>query len=152
MNASFAYLSQLLLLHTNVMLLGDFNIGLLKSTNFNAELRHSFDLNQFNRSPNRVTADSATLLDHVYTSMTNVSAAGAFDMNISDHVVVYFCLDTGAAKTFGDQRHLTNKIRSFKQSLLTDLRTLAKSFVSNTSPTNLLASEITTSFCNIWDQ
>ena len=153
MNEFFAYLSQLSVLHSRIVIASDFNVDLLTLMDLYDELQKSFGLIQLIRSPTRVNPTSATLIDHIYLLFGNIMHAGIFNMNIVDHYAVYCCLDGNRDKASGEGRHVTQQFRCFKkldtQALLSDLRGIVESHVSNLQDVNSFADEFTTRFCNV---
>ena len=74
--------------------MGDFNINLLSVETQSQTWSHSletFDFSQLVKEPTRVTAHSATLIDHVYTNQPNKITEGFVPKNaLSDHYPVCF--------------------------------------------------------------
>ena len=72
--------------HADILLLGDFNIDLLKPHSSWDSTITLLGLTQLIESPTRITPTSATLIDHIYTNnpdaFTDVSVS---DLSISDH-------------------------------------------------------------------
>jgi len=72
--------------HADILLLGDFNIDLLKPHSSWDSTITLLGLTQLIESPTRITPTSATLIDHIYTNnpdaFTDVSVS---DQSISDH-------------------------------------------------------------------
>ena len=69
-----------------IILLGDFNIDLLKSQNKWQSIYESFNLTQILTTPTRVTADSTTLIDHIYVSnVKNIVESSIPVFGLSDH-------------------------------------------------------------------
>ena len=102
-------------LKTNVILLGDFNIDILKQTPVSWELTLSlFNLHQMVSRPTRITPSSSTLLDHIYTNNAQmVSDVTVVDSGISDHCPI---MCTWLSKTPKQRKnsHTTIQFRSFK--------------------------------------
>ncbi|MCG8066696.1 MAG: hypothetical protein JAY84_02445 [Candidatus Thiodiazotropha taylori] len=99
-----------------IYFLGDFNINLLSNENQNRVFSHSleaFDLSQLVKEATRVTAHSATLIDHVYTSQPEkVSECFVPNLALSDHYPICFTRKT--TKTQSTKRkHSSIKYRSF---------------------------------------
>ena len=113
LNSFFATVCQLTVLHPSTIIIGDFNIDLLKSSEFCDEMRLSFGLNQLIMSLTRITANSATLIDHVYSSC-DVMAAGTCKLHIADHHVAFCCLNSSTPYTSLSQHHRVTEYRSFK--------------------------------------
>ena len=79
----------------NVYLMGDFNINLLSAENCNlvesfVNLNHGRNLVSLINKPTRVTPNSATIIDHIWTNeYSKVNFSGVIHDNISDHFPVF---------------------------------------------------------------
>ena len=79
----------------HIILVGDFNIDLLKyehdntsQTLINSTTSHGFS--QVISRPTRITDHSATLIDHIYTNQVhNITNTGIITYDISDHLATY---------------------------------------------------------------
>lgn len=89
MNSFFANASQITLLCLDVMMLEDFNVNLLSSTEFCGEIQCSFRLEQLIKTRTHITAKSKTLLDLTFSSDNIVVFAGTVELNIVDHWAIY---------------------------------------------------------------
>ena len=73
----------------NIVLLGDFNIVLLKPQPTWSSATSLFGLRQQIRCATRITQTSATLLDHIYTNNEQMlSKVRVSDISVSDHCPV----------------------------------------------------------------
>jgi exonuclease III len=82
-----------------IILLGDFNIDLLKTTNQWTTLTNSFNLHQLIKTPTRVTATSQTLIDHIYVSNKNNVIETCVPISaISDHYPICITWSKKGAK------------------------------------------------------
>jgi hypothetical protein len=71
---------------TNVLLMGDFNIDLMKPQHHWESTLELFGLSQLINEPTRITDKSSTLIDHIYTNNVNiVSNAHVSNVHLSDH-------------------------------------------------------------------
>ena len=97
----------------DTILLGDFNYCLLdKKTNKFSEMMTSHGFSQIINKPTRVTNNSTSLIDHIYTNNTEkISQAGVIESGISDHFITY--CNRKKFKNFVG-KHTTLKIRSLK--------------------------------------
>ena len=92
---------------------------MLDSNNYNTslktnvtELMNSYNFSQLINKPTRVTQNSATLLDHIYTTNVNkISQSGVIETGISDHYMTY-CTRKITRDQIG--KHNSVKIRSMK--------------------------------------
>lgn len=96
----------------SVICLGDFNIDLLSSTNNDAKymrrLLKAYNTIQHVNEPTRVTANTATLIDHIIAEKcVEIERCGVVDassildergIHITDHKLVYCCLKKQAQK------------------------------------------------------
>ena len=67
--------------HADILLLGDFNIDLLKPHSSWDSTITLLGLTQLIESPTRITPTSATLIDHIYTNNPDAFT----DVSVSDH-------------------------------------------------------------------
>ena len=99
-----------------IYFLGDFNINLLSDDTNGRTWTHSleaFDFSQLVKEPTRVTAHSATLIDHIYTNQRNkVTECFVPTVALSDHYPVCFTRQTSKLK-IKRRNHNTIKFRSF---------------------------------------
>ena len=77
-------------------ILGDMNIDLLKhhmhqQTGQYLDMLYSYDLLPVITKPTRITSQTATLIDHIYTNTTNSLVSGIVTVDISDHLPI-FCV------------------------------------------------------------
>ena len=101
------------------IILGDFNFCMLNSNNYNNSLKKNFKdlMNLYNNvqlidKPTRVTQNSSTLLDHIYTNKKDkISQSGVIETGISDHFITY-CTRKITRDHIG--KHNPVKIRSMK--------------------------------------
>lgn len=92
------YLSSCEQLCPEVIIHGDFNLDLSvgKRNNKRKQLIAADGLTQCIKSPTRVTHNTATLLDHIYTTReTSVYSSGVMELSISDHYLVFLCRKLG---------------------------------------------------------
>lgn len=99
---------------SDILILGDFNIDLLKSQSRWESLMCSLGLTQLINAPTRVTPTSETLLDHIYSNNpAQIFTASLSDLSISDHSPIFCTLNTKLPKT-GKNAHTYISFRSFK--------------------------------------
>lgn len=70
------------------IILGDFNIDLLKDTCYSKQLKRKIDdwgMKQLITKPTRITENSKTLIDLVITNNCNLKADSVIDNSVSDH-------------------------------------------------------------------
>lgn len=98
-----------------IVLFGDFNKDLF---NINAHrdwanLTESFGLSQLVMQPTRITMNSSTLIDHIYSNNEdNISSVRVSELSISDHYAV-FC-NRKVSGSYKNKCHKTITYRSFK--------------------------------------
>ena len=75
----------------DTILLGDFNYCLIgKKMNKLSEMLDTQGYTQLINTPTRVTANTSSLIDHIYTNNRDkVSQAGVIETGISDHFITY---------------------------------------------------------------
>ena len=117
----------------NVVLLGDFNFSLFKPNLHSRwnNLIHAFDLKQQMEKATRVSKNTATLIDHIYTSNNiNIQQISVPETSLSDHYPVILIIGNCDSykksvhkfikyrkKSEFDEMHLLNEIRSNLNSL-----------------------------------
>lgn len=111
--------------HADILLLGDFNIDLLKPQPRWDGIVSSLGFKQLITLPTRVTETSSTLLDHIYSNNhSSVLNASLADLSISDHSPI-FCTKTTKMPKSNHKGHTVISFRSFKNfdrdSFLSDL-------------------------------
>ena len=91
----------------------DFNYCLIgKKNNKLSEMLNTQGYTQLINTPTRVTANTSSLIDHIYTNNRDkVSQAGVIETGISDHFITY-CTRRKPKDIIG--KHTTIKIRSMK--------------------------------------
>ena len=99
---------------SKIVLLGDFNIDLLKPHTAWESTFSLFGLKQVIKEPTRITASSATLLDHIYTTdLSKISNIKVSDVSVSDHCPV-LCTWLYRHKNDLKTNHLELEYRSYK--------------------------------------
>lgn len=77
----------------DIILIGDINCDILKPCCYTKKMQDisdNYHLQQLIKDPTRITENSSTLIDHIYTSNVNrVSSTGVHHTGISDHSLVY---------------------------------------------------------------
>ena len=123
--------------------LGDFNINLLSETQSRtwSHSLEAFDFSQLVKEPTRVTAHSATLIDHVYTNQPDkITECFVPKIALSDHYTVCFTRHTSQLQT-KKRNHNSIKYRSFmifeNSALLEDLNTEIEKFKCSQSDSNM---------------
>ena len=137
------------------VLLGDFNVNILSvedmiADDFISSLQ-CVGLEQLIKSPTRVTKDSSTLIDHIYSNVdTGETHSGVIHTDISDHFAV-FVVFTNMAKLCSNQKKITYRcyrkfnIEQFKE----DLYVFNWEEVLNCHDVNIAYSMFCKSFSNI---
>lgn len=74
----------------SVLIMGDFNVDVLRLTNYEyTYLLDSFGLFNMISEPTRVTENSRSLIDHVIARKGTSAKCGVIDVPISDHCLIY---------------------------------------------------------------
>ena len=101
-----------------ITLLSDFNIDLLKNSCFAEEIFMNFGLKHYIASPTRVTHNTATRIDHIYTNSPLCNMSGTVDLAIAHHLETYcwFAESAGAShERANGQRHKQVSFQSVKK-------------------------------------
>ena len=103
---------------SNVYLLGDYNVDLLKTDSHKDSadfldmlFSHGF-IPLINR-PTRITEQTATIIDNIYTNNLNVNdqnLQGILSPNVSDHEAVFHLIDLKLNKKSSDMTHLIRRM------------------------------------------
>ena len=98
--------------------MGDYNIAFSTPNSFNnakwSKTVQDFGLHQLIHSPTRVTKNSSTIIDHIYTTSTqNISEVIIPAIGISDHYPVTFTLSIKSVRSHSEN-HTSITYRSFK--------------------------------------
>ena len=102
--------------HKSILILGDFNIDLLKferhgKTNLFIEHIYSLGLSTLITKPTRITEFSATIIDHAYTNIHKCSTqSGIIITDVADHFGIFTIIQ----KQTREQPKQSSTIRSFK--------------------------------------
>jgi hypothetical protein len=124
----------------NIILLGDFNLDMLKPQVSWESTFFLYGLKQLVTKPTRVTPTSTTLLDHIYANnQSKISNIRLSDVSISDHCPIVCTWSCKVAK-IAKSTHTTIEYRSFKRfnkdHFLYDLSSVNFSDVYNCSDAN----------------
>ena len=114
LDSFFAAMSKLSSLYPTITITGDFNIDLLKSTIFSDGLSSDLGNQENIRRPTRVTNNSATLIDHIYSCNADVTYADACNLNLADHFVTICCMSCSSTEAGISLPHRLHTYRSFK--------------------------------------
>ena len=106
-------------------LLGDFNINLINVSNHMPtaeflEVMYSHAFNPLITKPTRVTGNTATLIDNIFTNSSRNSFNGIILSDISDHFPI-FCINITKCATIRDaeikqqRQYKTNNIADFSE-------------------------------------
>ena len=100
--------------HSHILILGDFNIDMLKNQPQWETLLISVGLTQLISNPTRVTQTSETLIDHIYTNTPSlVSFTSVSQLSVSDHFPITCMVNAKVTKSH-KHMHTTISYRSFK--------------------------------------
>lgn len=99
----------------NIILMGDFNLDMLKQQISWESTFSLFGLKQLVTKPTRVTPTSSTLLDHIYTNnQSKISNVLLSDVSISDHCPIICTWSCKVPKSV-KANHTITEYRSFKR-------------------------------------
>ena len=105
---------------SNVILVGDFNVNLLQTCidGKAVELLTSLEstgLHQIITSPTRVTRDSSSLIDHIYTNISKYKMhSGIIETDISDHFPVFVAFENfSCISKNGPNKRITRSYRYY---------------------------------------
>jgi len=102
-----------------LILMGDINIDFLKDTPLREkwhDVYSNFELDQIIRKPTRITENTQTLIDHIYISAdVHITHADVVECSLSDHFVVYACVNTKNNLHVPKHTHQTIKYRNFRK-------------------------------------
>ena len=102
--------------HTNIVLLGDFNIDLFKPHFAWECITSSFGLTQCVTTATRITKTSSTLIDHIYTNnLSLVNDTKVPSTGLSDHFPVCCSINVKIKKNKTNCDHSYISYRSFKR-------------------------------------
>ena len=140
------------------VVLGDFNICLIKNKSKLCsgykQLLNFFGCKQLIEKPTRITENSSSLLDHIFTNnLDKIYQSGVLSVDISDHLLT-FCSRKIIRGQIG--KHKTIKIRSLKNysvhDFLNKLRNVDWSSVINCTNVNEAWENFKTKFINVIDE
>ena len=137
--------------HKSLLILGDFNIDLLKfefhaKTNSFIENIYSFGLSPLITKPTRITEFSATIIDHAYTNIQKCTTkSGIIITDVADHFGIFTIIYM--YKHTRDQPKQRTNIRSFKPSNLT---TTFNNLLSNADFSNVTSSNCANTAYNLF--
>ena len=114
LDSFFAVISKFCSLYPTITITGDFNIDLLKSSTFSDGLSSDFGFQKYIRRPTRVTNDSTTLIDHIYSCNVDITYANACNLNLADHFAAIFCMSCSSTEAGIWFPHRLRTYRSFK--------------------------------------
>ena len=99
---------------TSCVILGDVNIDLLVDPHAADDLYTTFGLVQHIQEPTRITASTATLLDHIYTSSLQNVSSKVIELHIADHRAMSCTIPYQGKVQSNLQNHRTITFRSMK--------------------------------------
>ena len=144
-----------------VVIVGDFNIDLLKDCSFSNEMKSNFHLTQFITEPTRIMKSSATLIDHVYASRRSMMLeSGVINFHLSDHHATFCTLIQNSGRSSdvdrpqGSQQFIEYcafaKINEFKFN--NDLQTAPWSVMNAFDDINDILGCFSNFFLDIWNK
>ena len=152
------YLEKVLECEKEVYLLGDFNRDLMQDNIKQSWLEYmeTFGLFQFIKVPTRVTDQSATLIDHVYSNThTNILMTTVPQVGLSDHFPIFISRKTNGSYSLKNT-HYTISYRSFKNfdenKFINDLQSTPWDVIKIFDDVNDIVETWSTLFCDIVDK
>ena len=152
------YLEKVLECEKEVYLLGDFNRDLMQDNIKQSWLEYmeTFGLFQFIKVPTRVTDQSATLIDHVYSNThTNILMTTVPQVGLSDHFPIFISRKTNGSYSL-KSTHYTISYRSFKNfdenKFINDLQSTPWDVIKIFDDVNDIVETWSTLFCDIVDK
>ena len=151
-----AALSKVTSLYSSIIIVGDFNIDLLKVPQFSEKLCYSFALEQHVRSPTCVTSHSATLINHVYAYGIGISSTQVCELFISDHYTTICSIEASSQATNVYQINQTATFRTLKklkiEALLKDLSVYPWNCVKELADVKSKVIHFISAFLEIWNK
>ena len=104
-----------------IVVLGDFNIDILPSSNHPLEkswsdIAHNYELSQIITKPTRVTSTTKTLLDHIYINTNIITKySDVLKWSISDHFPVYLVIGNYDHEKEKKKKHTVISYREVKK-------------------------------------
>ena len=111
--------------YKHVILMGDFNIDLLKNNResefFKNVILQPFSLHQIINKPTRITKKTSTLIDHIFvTERDSVKCSGVADFpGISDHCLIYMSYSLQRPK-YKPEKVLRRNFKNFNEKAFTE--------------------------------
>ena len=141
-----------------IYLLGDFNRDLMQNNIKQSWLEYmeTFGLYQFVTVPTRVTDQSATLIDHVYSNThSNILMTTVPHIGLSDHFPIFISRKTNGSCSLKNT-HYTISYRSFKNfdenKFINDLQSAPWDVIKIFDDVNDIVETWSTLFCDIVDK
>ena len=152
------YLDKVLECEKEMYLMGDFNPDLMQ-TNIKqswVEYMESFGLHQIANMPTRVTDQSATLIDHIYSNThANILTTAVPHVGLSDHFPVFVSRKTNGSCDVKNT-HYTISYRSFKNfdenKFIDDLKSTPWDIIKVFDDVNDIVETWSNLFCEIVDK
>ena len=152
------YLDKVLECEKEMYLMGDFNRDLMQ-TNIKqswVEYMESFGLHQIVNMPTRVTDQSATLIDHIYSNThANILTIAVPHLGLSDHFPVFVSRKTNGSCDVKNT-HYTISYRSFKNfdenKFIDDLKSTPWDIIKVFDDVNDIVETWSNLFCEIVDK
>ena len=152
------YLDKVLECEKEIYLMGDFNRDLTQDNIKQSWLEYmeSFGLSQFVNMPTRMTDQSATLIDHIYSNThANILTTAVPHLGLSDHFPVFVNRKTNGSCGVKNT-HYTITYRSFKNfdqnKFIDDLKSTPWDIIKVFDDVNDIAETWSTLFCETVDK
>ncbi len=128
-----------------VYLMGDFNINLLNEdihslTNDFVNIILSHSLYPSITKPTRITSNTATLIDNIFTNSTAEQTSGIIMTDLSDHLPVFICTDLNISRKFQSENSY-HEVRQYTcenvDKLKSELKTVEWGNICNSNDVNV---------------
>lgn len=103
---------------------GDFNVNFAKNTGnditlLKNNLVYKHSLKQLISTPTRITASSASIIDHLYVSKADdISCRGAIDYGLSDHNLIFMCIKKQTSNSKSHENFRCRNMKNYSRDLL----------------------------------
>ncbi len=156
-DAFFSLTDNIMSSSTPCIITGDFNVDLLCNSQLADDLAATFDLKQHIATATRITATSATLIDHIYSHGIEIITASVSELHIADHCSVSCTVKLQSPLLPNVQCHKYSTFRSFKrlnqEALTADLTAVPwASLLQDAADVNTMVTAFNNRFLAVWNK